>query len=207
MRSLSSFSLAAVLALGSLALGGCGSKDSRSAKERQVGSDDDARDTSDDTASDGRTRPELPVPRRMRGEDPDQTGDDDTDRRRVEWRERSGERFAEMREKYDADGDGKLNDAERTQMQRARIKDRVARADANSDGMVSREEAEASPRGGRMYRNFDEMDTDGNKLLSPEEIELAMEERRARRMERRRQREADGAAQTSEPGESSADEQ
>ena len=149
--------------------------------------------------------PALPVPRRMRSS---QTGSAPADpAARRAWREQRGEemrqRIAEMRQHFDANGDGQLDERERGAMRDARIKDRVARLDADSDGMISRQEAEAAPLGGRMLRDFDAVDANQDSRISPEELAAAMSERQARRRER--QREPDGEEAGGTPETSPAD--
>ncbi len=132
--------------------------------------------------------PALPVPRRMRS---NQSGSAPADReaRREEMRQR----MAEMRQRFDANSDGQLDESERDAMRHARIQDRLARIDSDSDGMISRQEAEAAPFGRRMLRDFDAVDANQDARISPEELEAAMSERQARRRERRSQ-EADPAS-------------
>ena len=136
--------------------------------------------------------PALPVPRRMRSDQPDSA---DPAARRA-WREQRGEamrkRTAEMRERFDANHDGQLDEEERGAMRHARVQDRVARIDSDSDGMISRQEAEAAPFGGRMLRDFDAVDANQDSRISADELEAAMSERQARRRERRQQESGDG---------------
>jgi len=141
--------------------------------------------------------PALPVPRRMRSSQPDSAPADPAARRA--WREQRGEemrqRMAEMRQRFDANSDGQLDEQERGAMREARIKDRVARIDSDADGMISRQEAEAAPFGGRMLRDFDAVDANQDSRISPEELAAAMSERQARRRERRQQESADTPAE------------
>jgi Ca2+-binding EF-hand superfamily protein len=54
------------------------------------------------------------------------------------------EHKAKMLEKYDANDDGKLDDAERQIMRQERIQERFERIDANNDGKISFDEFEAA---------------------------------------------------------------
>jgi hypothetical protein len=66
---------------------------------------------------------------------------------------RRAERHAAMLERFDANGDGQLDDAERQVAHETRAKERFAQLDTNKDGFLSFEEFKAGrnmrgPRGG-----------------------------------------------------------
>jgi Ca2+-binding EF-hand superfamily protein len=102
-------------------------------------------------------------------------------------RERMGRRFAEMRQKFDADGDGQLNEQERAAMRRDALLNRMKRFDTDGDGKLSRNEVEENPRAGRLLGDFDSMDKDRDSFVTPAELEASMAERRARWDAARRQ--------------------
>jgi len=150
-----------------------------------------------------------PVEADRNGEPPERDDDDDRDRRRrgpwdrgfdrgepmnpEEFAERYEERRArwdEIRERYDADGDGELNEEERRAMREAfreRMRDRwrqrmVERFDADGDGELSEEErieaeAEREARRAEMRARMTErFDTDGDGELSEQEEQAAREQ-------------------------------
>ena len=106
---------------------------------------------------------------------------------RAEVERLQGEEFAFR----DRNGDGYLDDADasptRQRLAAMRPEDaaaaprrRAPRLDADGDGRISRAEFL-----GRELRIFDRLDADSDDAVSPEEIEAAMESRRARRGARR----------------------
>jgi hypothetical protein len=192
MRSLVLFTIGGALLMLALA-SGCKS-DSAAAKASATDPDTSAAGGAT-TGEPADPVPALPTPRRFRsGESPDDATGDDSGRRRPGFRgprsEEMRQRMAEMRQKYDTNGDGDINGEERDAMRQARIKERVSRIDSNADGTISREEAEATP-GGRVLRDFDAVDANQDSKISPEELEAAMSERQSRRRERFRDRDRD----------------
>jgi hypothetical protein len=202
MRSLVLFTIGGALLLIALATG-CKSDDA--AAKKAAASDVGA------TAGSAAGQPEdpvpaLPIPRRMRGGDSPDEATGDTGGRSRGWRggrrepsEEMRQRMAEMRQRFDSNSDGKIDEEERIAMREARVKERVARIDSDGDGKISRQEAEAAP-GGRMLRDFDAVDANQDSVISPEELEAAMSERRSQRRERWRGRgdgESGGAPETS----------
>lgn len=178
MRSLVLFTIGGALLVMALATG-CKSEGPAAAK---AGEPEIAASTSgqpDDST------PALPVPRRMRSGQSDNADPAARRARREQRGEEMRERMAEMRQQFDANRDGQLDETERDAMRHARIQDRVARIDSDSDGMISRQEAEAAPFGKRMLGDFDAVDANQDSRISPEELEAAMSERQARRRERR----------------------
>jgi Ca2+-binding EF-hand superfamily protein len=124
---------------------------------------------------------------------PDQAG------RRGPRSEEMRQRMSEMRQKFDANGDGQLDEEERDALRHARIQDQVKRIDSDGNGAISREEAQAAPSG-RMLRDFDAVDANQDSVISPEELEAAVSERQARRRVRwqeRRDRESEDATEGS----------
>ena len=105
----------------------------------------------------------------------------------------------DARKRYDTDGDGQLNDDERAVMRHERIQKQMTRIDANADGKISRQEAEAAPFGGRLLGDFDGADANQDSFISPDELEAAMSERESRRMERWRQRHDEEGAEPAPP--------
>lgn len=117
-------------------------------------------------------------------------------------------KHAEKRAAYDANGDGKLDRAERWQMKRDRRAAMIARYDANGNGALEREErqvmrrervaerfqqldldkdnaisrAEADGACSRLSHHFEAIDTDGNSFITKAEMEAVRphEHRRGR---------------------------
>lgn len=74
-----------------------------------------------------------------------------------------------MLEKFDADGDGKLNEAERKKAHAAMKKrgaERFAKADKNSDGKLSKDEVPE-----KMWQRISKADKDGDGAVSKEEMQ------------------------------------
>lgn len=204
MKSLVLFTIGGALLVLALATG-CKSDDA-AAKKPAAG---DPEATASGGAGSAAGQPEdpvpgLPVPRRMRsGDSPDQaTADTGEPRRGFRGGRGSDEmrqRMAEMRQRFDTNSDGKIDEDERVAMREARVKERVSRIDSDGDGKISRQEAEGAP-GRRMLRDFDAVDANQDSVISPEELEAAMSERRSQRRERWRGRgdgEPGGAPETS----------
>lgn len=102
----------------------------------------------------------------------------ETDRPR---RARHRAAFAERRKQFDANGDGKLDDAERQAMRAARTAAIFARLDANGDGAISKDEATgAGRRAARLLRDFDAVDADKDGGISQPELEAKMAQRRGK---------------------------
>jgi len=143
--------------------------------------------------------PALPAPRRMRSSEHADGTAGEAGRGPRRWQGQRGEemrqRIEEARKRFDADGDGQLNEDERAAMRHDRLQKRVERIDADADGKISRQEAEATPFGGRMLRDFEAADANQDSFISPEELEAVMSERQSRRMERFRQRRESRGAQ------------
>jgi hypothetical protein len=205
MRSLVLFTIGGALLVIALATG-CKSDDA--AAKKPAASDPDTTAASGDSAAGQPSdpAPSLPVPRRMRSGESADGGVAEQDRDgRGGWRgprtEQMKQRMAEMRKRFDANGDGQLDDEERDAMRRVRIQDAVKRIDADGDGTISRDEAETARfGGGRMLRDFDAVDANQDSVISPEELEAAMSERQARRRQRwqeRRDGDSNGAAEGS----------
>jgi Ca2+-binding EF-hand superfamily protein len=84
----------------------------------------------------------------------------------------------------DADGDGRISQAEFVTARTARLSE----ADANRDGQVTREEAQAARQANRSERRgqmFARLDADRNGSISRAEFEAARPERAAQRADRR----------------------
>ena len=83
--------------------------------------------------------------------------------------------FADM----DNNGDGKLTHDEmragHKESRKKRMESRFDKADANTDGMLSRDEVASVPR---LLKRFDEIDTSKDGQVSREELEAAMQRRR-----------------------------
>lgn len=89
----------------------------------------------------------------------------------------------EMMKKFDADGDGKLSETERTAARDARKAEMVAKFDKNGDGVLSDDERPAPPAGGRGGKKRAEAvakyDADGDGKLSEAERASMREARKA----------------------------
>jgi hypothetical protein len=106
---------------------------------------------------------------------------------REERRARFAERRAKLLAEHDANGDGELDEAERSAMRQARLAGRIERIDSDGDGAVSRAEAEAAPRRHRrMLRDFDTLDANGDGSITTDELAAGMKQRRERRFRHRR---------------------
>lgn len=191
-----------VSALAALSLAtGCKSDKSTAATQKAAEPEVAAGAAAGDEAAE--QAPALPVPRRMRGgESADETAGDaapGTGRWRSRRSEEMRQRRDDLRKRFDADGDGQLNDDERAAMRHERLQRQIARIDADGDGKISRDEAEAVPFGGRLLGDFDGADANQDSFISPEELEAAMSERESRRMERWRQRHQEQGAEPAPP--------
>jgi len=194
MRSVTPSILIAALASLSL-VGACGKKNETEKKKDEHASTSAAPGGDDGEA--GAPGARLPAgPKRMRSSDPgapapdgvEQLGpmghpgvDDETDEQRMERREEMRQRFAEQRAKHDKDGDGQLNAEERTAMRNEMMSMRLKSIDANGDGNISREEARAEPGRRKLLRDFDAADANKDEVVTPEELEAHIAERRANR--------------------------
>ena len=106
------------------------------------------------------------------------------------------ERRAEILERYDADGDGRLSQEER---RAARERRRLERWDTDGDGEMSEEEHAAARqamddrRGGRgREQRASRFDTDGDGAISDEERAAAYEQRKLEREMAMEKYDADG---------------
>lgn len=84
-------------------------------------------------------------------------------------------------DKVDANGDGKITQAELDTAAATRF----ATADADNDGFLSTQELLAARVGGRANRMLARFDTDKNGQLSAEELEAAASDKIGKRIERR----------------------
>ncbi len=97
---------------------------------------------------------------------------------------RGGKHHGAKLEKYDKNGDGKLDDAERKQLEAdhaARAAERFKKLDVDGSGSISKKEAEAAPR---LLEHFDAIDADKNGALTAAELKAHHEKRRAERGDR-----------------------
>jgi hypothetical protein len=173
MRTISGLALALLIA----AAGACRSRDA--AKPRPKG-DSSAKDdeTSENAGSNERRagRPALPNLRRMRGSEPS-SAEEQGDSARQEGQSKQWEEWEAweaLQARHDTNGDGALDDQERDEMKNNRVKAMVSLIDSDADGTISRDEAQSAPtRTGaysRLARVFDELDTNGDSLLTEEEL-------------------------------------
>jgi hypothetical protein len=179
-RSLSSLFL--IGALSSLLVAGACRSDNKSSakKETRAGELAGGSSTSAGTPDE---RPTIPTPRRMRGDDEAEVGDDEADDTRRRWRERrrDGE-DGERSEAWERRRERMLDPEARAEMRRERMGRMVESLDSDGDGKLSRAEFDASPeRTRRMLGDFDALDTDGDCFVSAEEIEAAVGQRAQRR--------------------------
>lgn len=146
------------------------------------------------SGAEGARPAQPPMPRRLRsgeaaaeGAAPGEAGPalpDVSDETRAERRERNAamrEKFAEMRGKYDSDGDGELTPEESTAMRAEMMSMRVKAIDTDGDGKISRTEADGEQGRRRLLRDFDAADANKDSFVSPEELEASIAERRANR--------------------------
>lgn len=87
-----------------------------------------------------------------------------------------GGRKAEMIKKFDANGDGKLDDTEKQALKaerQARRAEKLAKYDANKDGQLDDAER-AQVRKDRVAARFQKLDANGDGSLSQEEFEAGM---------------------------------
>ena len=204
MRSITPSILVAALASLSLA-GGC-SKKSEKKKDEQA-STSAAPGASDGDGDGASKRPGMPAaPHRMRSSDPGATTqelgplghagvDEETDQARLERREAMRERFAEQRAKHDKNGDGQLDADERTAMRNEMMDLRLKSIDKDGDGKITRDEARAEPGRRKLLRDFDAADANQDQVVTTDELEAHIAERRANRRDEdglRRRRGGDG---------------
>ena len=82
---------------------------------------------------------------------------------------------AEVLEKFDTDGDGKLSKEERKAAHEARKAERIAKYDTDGDGELSDAEKQAA-RDARKAEMLEKFDADGDGELSKEERKAARDE-------------------------------
>lgn len=96
------------------------------------------------------------------------------------------ERRAERLKQFDKNGDGRLDRDERGAMLTELVNKRMKRIDRDGDGKITRQEASAGRLGPRLLANFDQADSNRDSVITREELEAAIEARRAaRRAERK----------------------
>lgn len=170
MQRLSSFAFLAALA--SLSLGGCKSDDAG-----------------------GSNAPQQPgiAAAAAPGEEPE--ADSPGDRRRGARRAMSpDQRRAERLRRFDTNGDGKLDREERKVMIREAVERRMRRMDGNQDGRIARDEVRGGRFGEHLAASFDRADANRDSYISPQELEAAMADFRAKRQAERLQQQSGGAA-------------
>jgi len=117
--------------------------------------------------------------------DTDGDGQIDQAERAAMRKARVERRGARTLETFDSDGDGTLDEDEikmREWARNDRMAETTARMISEADGVLSREEAGAGGRRmQRVLRNFDEVDADGDGLISAQEMQTAMAQQRGRR--------------------------
>ena len=89
---------------------------------------------------------------------------------------------AEIKAKFDTDGDGTLNETERQAARETFRKKRMERIDTDGDGTISDAEREVAKEQ-RRAKIKERMDTDGDGVISDAEKEAAKEKRRVTRRE------------------------
>ncbi|HUS66461.1 MAG TPA: hypothetical protein VMZ28_18115 [Kofleriaceae bacterium] len=202
MRSITPSILVAALASLSLA-GGC-SKKSEKKKDEQASTSAAPGASDGDGTADGKLGA-MPAPHRMRSSsDPGATTqelgpmghpgvDAETDQARLERREAMRERFAEQRAKHDKNGDGELDADERTAMRNEMMELRLKSIDKDGDGKITRDEAHAEPGRRKLLRDFDAADANQDQVVTTDELEAHIAERRANRRDEDGRRRDDGA--------------
>ena len=85
----------------------------------------------------------------------------------------SEEKKAELIQKFDADGDGELNEEERGNAREAMKAEMLAKYDTDGDGELSKEEKTAAFKA----RMLEKYDTDGDGEISEDERAAAREDR------------------------------
>lgn len=110
------------------------------------------------------------------------------------WRgdrgDRGGRRGGRMMERFDQNGDGQLDDAERTAMMQGRAARMIERNDTDGDGSLSKAELEAIQGPGRRFLGADSgVDANGDGTITAAELEAGM----SARMRERRAPEQQGA--------------
>lgn len=84
------------------------------------------------------------------------------------------QRREEMVKKYDANGDGKLNKAERETMRREGVDRKMARMDRDGDGKISRDEASRGLLGRKLLADFAAADSNRDSFISRDELAAAI---------------------------------
>jgi hypothetical protein len=96
------------------------------------------------------------------------------------------ERRAERLKQFDKNGDGRLDRDERGAMLAELVTKRMQKIDRDGDGKITRQEASAGRLGPRLLANFDQADANHDAAITREELQAAIEARRAaRRAERK----------------------
>jgi len=130
------------------------------------------------TQGDASTKPQMKMQQHFKQLDQDGNG--------LVSREEASARAAKKFDAIDANKDGQLSDAEHRDHAKARwaqhrehsqakMKARWEKIDANHDGLLSREEATASPR---LAERFDKLDADKNGQVSAQEFTEHMKSHR-----------------------------
>jgi hypothetical protein len=90
---------------------------------------------------------------------------------------------AEMKAKFDADGDGKLSDTERQSAREAHKQKRLERLDTDNDGQVSEAERSVAKEKHRA-KMMERFDSDGDGALNDAERQALKEKHRQKAMKR-----------------------
>lgn len=97
----------------------------------------------------------------------------------VDWKAKR----AEMKARFDVDGDGKLSDTERQAAREAHKQIRMQRLDTNNDGQVSDAERSAAKEKHRA-KMIERFDSDGDGTLNDAERQVAKEKHHEKMMKR-----------------------
>jgi hypothetical protein len=176
----------------SVAAAGCAEK-----KSESTAADEMPGTSAGETASSGEGERPVPALKPMRrrmssdGGASAEAGEPGEGERRGRGRGRGREG---MRERFDQNGDGQLDDTERSAMRRARAEQVIARNDSDGDGALSSAEIEGAQGPGRRFlAGLASADANGDGSLSAAEVEAGMQERLQRRRQRRAEQEGQPA--------------